>query len=241
MLVLYMNDVLPTSDVESLLEGDRSPDLASYWRPRLSYLLEWRDRGYVPRRWHRPPDADQLGLRKAIYDRLADDDLRLERKIDRFVDPELAAAIRAGLLSPGAANLLWRNDRSLRKKVDLGPQLAAFHRYAEEHSARLSVSYIPSLNQVSTAYLATQARLSRPIRAESLTGERFQRHARDLDRACSELGIPFLDLTPALRRAESEGRRLYHAHEGHMNGDGYRVVAHQLFDRLFADLEPPGG
>jgi len=92
----------------------------------------------------------------------------------------------------------------------------------------LVVVYLPSLNQVSDAYLPAQSRLSAPIEEATLTGERFQRQARDLARACAVAGVAFFDTTPGLAWRERNGERLYWPYDGHMRAAGYRAVAEDV-------------
>jgi hypothetical protein len=61
-------------------------------------------------------------------------------------------------------------------------------------------------------------------------GEEFQEHARHLGQACAALGIPFLDLTPGLRRLEAEGPALYWNYDDHLLGRGYQAAAELIFE-----------
>jgi hypothetical protein len=90
------------------------------------------------------------------------------------------------------------------------------------------MAYIPSLIQVSDRYLEAQAELT-GMPPHSFLGERYQAQARSLGEACSELGLPFLDLTPRLREADAQGEELYWKYDGHMKSAGYRVVGEALF------------
>jgi len=45
-----------------------------------------------------------------------------------------------------------------------------------------------------------------------------------LGESCRALGVAFLDLTPALRKAEVEGGPLYWSYDDHMRPVGYRKV-----------------
>ncbi len=60
-------------------------------------------------------------------------------------------------------------------------------------------------------------------------GERdFGRVARDLEQACAEHGIPYLDLTPLLKAEAAKGNILYFRKDGHWNLDGHRRVGEWL-------------
>ena len=102
--------------------------------------------------------------------------------------------------------------------------LRAFRDRARELGAGLSVVYLPTKMQVSDRYLRFIARYSPPGSAVSLTGDAYQRHARELAATTRALGLPFLDLTPALRKHD-EGDPAYWPYDDHLRPRGYRAVA----------------
>lgn len=227
VLVVYMNDAYRLPDITGSLEGPVEPERSNRWLPRLFYVVSWlRADRQVPLRWHEPAGSEPEPL--AVAPRLAADPL-LAANIERFLEPDLAAAMKAGRLNPAITNLLARSERVLPEPVDFEPQIGALRRFADRASTRLWVVYLPSLNQVSDAYLPAQRRMSGPTRADSLTGERFQEHARDLGRACAQHGVSYLDLTPELAAAEARGERLYWPYDAHMTEAGYSEVGRAIF------------
>jgi hypothetical protein len=227
VLVVYMNDLYEIPNAADVLSPSDRVSQPSRLRPRLlEVLAARREHRQVPRRWHARPTPEPLPLN--VEGRLRADSSLL-RTVERAVEPDLAAVMKAGRLNPAVANLLARSYRVLSEPVDARPFLDGLHRFLEAHRARLWVAYVPSLNQVSEAYLPAQRRLSGPIPAVSMTAAEFQVQARQLGSGCAELGIPFLDLTPVLQRVEATGVRLYWAYDSHMNAEGYRVVGEQLF------------
>jgi hypothetical protein len=59
---------------------------------------------------------------------------------------------------------------------------------------------------------------------DSLLGSEYQLHSRTLEAACKEEAIPYLDLTPLPRRAETTGQHLYWNFDEHLRGSGYPRV-----------------
>ncbi|MEM7482304.1 MAG: GDSL-type esterase/lipase family protein [Acidobacteriota bacterium] len=229
VLVLYMNDVYRIPEApETLLTGEPDLGRTERWKPRLIEVVRRLRSGHqMPLRWHRPASATPTPL--AIEPRLAADP-QLVKNIHRFVEPEIAESMLAGRLNPAITNLLRRSERVLVEPVDLSPVLSALDRFTDRQGTRLWVVFLPSLNQVTDRYLPEQRRMSGPIAAETLTAPAFQRHARDLASTCQRLAVPFLDLTPALSRAEAEGQRLYWPYDAHMTAAGYSVVGRKIAD-----------
>ena len=140
----------------------------------------------------------------------------------------IAAAIRRGAFNPHAVDLLKQLDLWLPLSPNVEPHLRALRDLLSVHSTRLWIVYLPSLVQVSDRYVEPQLELSRgPDR--SFTGERDQAQARAVGEKCSKLGLPFLDLTPALQKREAEGIRMYWEFDAHMRPEGYAASASEIF------------
>jgi len=226
ILVLYMNDLYRIPEGETDYTPSGLTASASKWRPRLLSVLDQLRAGKrVPRRWHEPAEPEPRPL--AVKPRFKADP-QLLRNIERFVEPDLAVEMKAGRMSPAITNLLARSERVLQRPVEVTPWVRELEDYLDSRGVRLWVVYLPSMNQVSDDYLDVQRRMSAPIPVETLTGPAYQEHARDVAAACAELGVRFLDLTPALRNEEEDGRRLYWPHDGHMNDEGYRLVGREI-------------
>ncbi len=110
---------------------------------------------------------------------------------------------------------------------------AALERYAalaHEHGFVPVVSYTPSAH---TAY-ADFARFEDPSLAP-LLGQFSERQRAWLAQRCAALGLPFVDLTAALRAAARSGREhalLYFPSNLHLSQAGHRVIATSLRDFL---------
>ena len=55
-------------------------------------------------------------------------------------------------------------------------------------------------------------------------------HRRILAAATEQLGIPFHDLSDAIRSEELSGNHLYWKYDMHMKASGYRMVGERLYD-----------
>jgi hypothetical protein len=207
VLVLYMNDLYEVPrDPGPLLAGPLVPRWSSGWDLRIRFALTRLRAGHtVPLRWHRSPGPPRP---YAVGEWLGSNP-ELVRLIDRDVAPDIARHMKAGWFNPAVAGLARRSERVLPGPVEMAVVLRRLDEFLSQRSVRLWVAYLPSLNQVSNAYLPAQSRLSSPIDAASLTSATFQQQARDLSRAAARRGIPFLDLTAPLQEEEARGRRLY--------------------------------
>ncbi|HVR71189.1 MAG TPA: SGNH/GDSL hydrolase family protein [Vicinamibacteria bacterium] len=226
ILVLYANDLPPPPFDARWLREPWRPVYFKRWLPRPAHvaLRAWRGAA-VPRRWHTAPfpffgpvpdPTNPLTGRAAGYEPL--------------VEPALLDAMRRGALNPYLADHLERSALDLLAAADAAPHLRAARDLARAHGAALRVAYLPHSLQVSDYYMSFARRYAVIKPAESLTGPEYQRQAAALGEACRALEVPFLDLTPPLRREEEAGRRLYWDYDNHMRPEGYAFVATLLAD-----------
>jgi hypothetical protein len=227
ILVVFANDVLPTRFDPAWLAPSPAPAATSPWAPRLSWVLRRARAGQrAPRRWVDAP----FDFLPAVPDpRNPWSQGRRAGQYAAFVEPDLAKAIRAGRFNPMLVEALPWFRKHLPREIEIGEHLRGLHDFIVGHGSRLHVVYLPTKNQVSDAYLSAQARFSPPGSAEgSLMGPDYQVQARLLAESCAGLGLPFLDLTPALREREALGERLYWEYDDHMRAAGYRVAAEAI-------------
>ena len=227
ILVIFANDVLPTRFDPAWLTAALEPERPSAWAPRLQYVVRRLAAGrWVPRRWTEPP----FEFLPSVPDpRNPWSDGRRAGRLEAFVAPDVARAIRAGRFNPVLVDYLPWFGRHLRRPFEIEDHLVALRDFLEERNAFLWVVYVPTKNQVSDRYLETQARFSPPESVISLMGPEFQVQAALLGETCRALGVAFLDLTPALRKAEAEAGPLYWSYDDHMRSAGYREVAKLVY------------
>lgn len=217
VLVLYANDFWPQRYQQSWLESREPRPL----RPASRLVSVTRTLGTgqrVPRRWMDPPFAF---LAPVPDPRNPLSDPRFDAYAAGFVAPEVLEVMRRGGLSPWLVNEAGELERSLRTPVALDDHLRALADFTSAHGVHAWIVYVPSRSQVSDRYLEAQLRFSRPLPVASLTGAAYQRHAGDARLASQRAGLPFLDLTPALRERELAGESLYFPYDGHMRPLGY--------------------
>jgi len=231
VLVLFANDVvekrIPADLAEPLVPRRPHPRV-----PRLFVVARRILAGErIPRRWIEPPFA----FLPAVPDpRNAWSDGKRAGQL-AFVDPEIARAARAGRFNPMLPDAMSWFERALRREVDLGPHLRLFRDLAKSVGSDLGLVYLPTKMQVSDRYLESIARFSPPGSAVSLMGPRYQRHARELASTCRELGVPYLDLTAALREADAASP-VYWSYDDHLRPRGYRLAATAVLDWWEAHL-----
>ena len=227
ILVIFANDVLPTRFDPAWLAPSPAPAAASPWAPRLAWVLGRARAGErAPRRWIEPP----FEFLPAVPDpRNPWSHGRRAGQYEAFVEPDIASAIRAGRFNPMVVEALPWFRKHLPREIEIGAHLRGLRDFTAGHGGALRVVYLPTKNQVSDAYLAAQARFSPPGSAEgSLLAPEYQVQARLLAESCAALGLPFLDLTPALREREAQGERLYWEYDDHMRAAGYRLTAEAI-------------
>lgn len=108
-----------------------------------------------------------------------------------------------------------------------GKILEALRDEVAAHGARLVVVYVPSRMEVSDRdWELTRIRYGLDDKWDrGLVRER-------LEGIAGEEGLPFLDLTPALRRAQGGFSGPYYVYDGHWNALGHRVAAGELRELL---------
>ena len=227
VLVLYANDLVPIRFDPGWLDAPLDPERRSPWQPRiLPVLRQLRSGGRVPRRWIAPP----FSYIAAVPDpRNPWSQERSARRLAAFVTPSIAEAMRRGRFNPALASWFPWAPNALGRTVDLTPHVSALAAWTKRFGSELLVVYLPLKNQASDRYLAFQADYSPPGSVRSLLGEEFQRHAALLAATCRGLGVPFLDLTPVLRKGESAGPSLYWSYDDHLRPRGYRVAGERIF------------
>ena len=202
--------------------NDLDENAARYWTARYDRPRAWLDSTGTLRvdtdlRRHDPPRRswprrlwEDLRLRAAareLWYRLRPDRVPLHRR-----PPELRWC-----RDPWAP----REREAFALSVAL---LDSMDRTAARADVRLGVVVAPSLWQVLDAPWEQLVRRG-DVPPEALDRDRPQ---RELERALSARGIPFLDLLPALRRAADRGRRLYYPSEQHWTADAQPVVAEAI-------------
>ena len=228
ILVFYANDVPFESLEDSWSQEPLTPTFSNPWQPRILHVLNsLREDRVVPRRW----TAEPFPFLGAVPDEGNPwSSPEKAERFSKFVNPALASAMKRGRFNPHIVDAYIRFERKLRTEIHVQSLVSQIEAYTSRWSAQLLLAYIPSRNQVSDAYLRFESQYSTNKNPSSLMGEEYQLHARAIRDSCAVLGVPFLDLTPALRAAEARGERLYWRYDEHMNTKGYALVASAIFE-----------
>ena len=228
ILVFYENDLLPNSFRRKWLAQPLKPETSNRWRPRLLHVLSERSAGRrIPRRWTAAPFSYLAAVPDPTNAWSHADNVP---KLERVVDPDIAAAMRVGRFNPAMAMWAVWAHRDIPRPVDYASIIRGLATYTERYGAVLRVVYVPTKSQVTDRYRPFFARFTSTEGMDALTGDRFQVHALNLSAACRTAQVPFLDLSPLLREREAAGPPLYWDYDDHFRPQGYRAAAGWIFD-----------
>ncbi len=164
-----------------------------------SALVEW----VRERLWYGAPDAYDFAARLGLWPPMPRMDTRLELRVyeRRRVAPVEDA---------------WAKTAAILAELDA---------QARSRSARLLLAYVPSRLEIDERTW----RLTRRLYGWDEAGWDRGRVAQRLKEAAAHAGIPVLDLTEPLRRAnEAGGTRPYFTYDGHWSAVGHRVAAEEV-------------
>ncbi len=231
LVVLYANDLPVTGPIvpRATFQAQRS----NPWTPRLLHILARTARHEpVARRWHSPP---------VLFVPVVPDPLNpWSNPPPEFarVDPALAEAMRKGDFNPFVVDVLNKAATALRKPIEMSDTLRQLQNFARGHGSELRLVYLPFSTQVSDRYIPFQQKYATHHGVASLRGPEFQVHQESLHKSCAKLSIPFLDLTPLLRRAEENGEHLYWDFDEHLRGATYMRVGATISRWVKTGAEP---
>ena len=227
VLVFFANDCPFPPYNAQWLDTPLTPKRSSWSVPRLYYCVDRLIQGRTI--------ATSFGSKPFPFLPVVPDprnpwsESETRRSFEEFVSPQLAASMTKGRFNCFLVNGHTMFKQFLVCNFDAMPHLSALRAFLDRYSTELLIVYLPSRQQVSDAYLQFVAESDIDKTPDSLMGDQYQGHARILAGACKELSVPFLDLTPVLRRAEKEGHRLYWDYDDHMKGEGYLLVGQHIF------------
>ena len=226
ILVLHANDLLGSPQfTPSLVKPAFVAQSASPWMPRLVSVAVRAMRGEaVPRAWHDTPFMFFAAVPNA-----ANPWSQNGAAYAKIVAPAIATAMREGHFNPFNVAEVQTYEHYLSQPVDIAPWFAFFKAFLDARGVTFRIAYIPQPAQTTDYYMPFKQRFCPPD-VPSLMGERYQQGAATATAAARSLGIPFLDLTPAIRAAEAQGRHLYWNYDEHLRPAGYAFVANAIYD-----------
>ena len=228
VLVIYTNDFSKSGHKTEWLADPREMRATSPWEPRLAWVVRNLSADQrIPRRWFAPPFSFIPPVPDPINPWT---NRKAAARFERFVEPDLARAMREGRFNPGLPTWIRNYPKVLRRPPVLLPHLQAIKDYLDDLGIRLGVVYIPPMARVSDRYLPYLEKFSPEGSVHSLMGEKYDRLARRTAEDTETLGVPFLDLTPHLRELEANGQTIYWEYDNHMRGEGYLLVGRRIFE-----------
>lgn len=147
------------------------------------------------------------------------------------VRPDVARAMRKGEFNFFRTNWVLQEERFLRTQTNVESKLSMLNEYVKDLNSRLIVFYLPSRHQLSNYYYQFERHqcLSCPVNLD-LTHEKYHLHRKILQTNCSNLSIPYYDLTKEMQIEEDRGRHLYWNYDDHMRGSTYIMLGEKMFD-----------
>lgn len=149
------------------------------------------------------------------------------------IDPGILDCMRRGTFNPWTCRALEWEEAFIRYDFTQGGGsqdfLAHLAGLCRERGIPLHVMYMPYHGALTPEYRAAQERLGSEKLASipPLDDPRHHSHQIHLASVTASLGIPFLDLTDEMIRAERVGVRTFWALDGHCTPAGYQLAAHQ--------------
>lgn len=156
-----------------------------------------------------------------------------EDKLRARVTERIAEEMIKGSFNPARTNDLFIEEHYLKQIPNLGETIPFFRHVCEQNGTEPLVVYIPSKNQVSTAYLKYELEMCLEACNDSmnLTRPTYQLHQKIIAKQCLDFGLNFIDLTDELRVQEDGNNRLFWNYDEHMKGHGYLLCGEMIFDR----------
>jgi hypothetical protein len=197
----------------------------SPFAPRIATLIGMLLRGeMLPLRWQ---------LRSArIYHAVPDPNnpwTGAESELSQVAEPFIAAAILDGTFNPYRTGFRDRLAALLETPADFTAELLLLNEFVAANGARLVIAHVPDRSQV-TRYYAAYERSYNLLSPEpvDMTQPIYQVNTRLLENSCAVLGIPFVDLLPAIKREEDAGHHLYWDYDDHFRPEGYELLGTEL-------------
>lgn len=225
VVVCYVNDFPPPAFESQWLQEPPMPERPAWYVPRAvdAGLRVWRNEP-VPFAWHSAPFQYFAPLGAPANPWTGNRDT-----FEAIVEPRIATAMKAGRFNPFMVNEIHWSRRFLTLPFDASEYVARLKEYASHHSARLWIVYIPCRYQLSDYYLQFARTFCEENLVSSLMSEEFQVQAKTLGVVCTAEGVPFLDLTSALKAREDSGIKQFWEYDAHMRGESYLFAGSQIW------------
>ncbi len=161
-----------------------------------------------------------------------------EASLKGIVSEKIEKHMKEGTFNPKRVNEFLKEVQHLNKSPQLGETIPFFKHICEQNGARPVVVYIPSRNQVTTHYYQYEKELSVFPDSVDMTIPEYQLPQRILGEQCADFGIQYIDLTPAVRKKEANGQRMYWNYDSHFTGTAYQFCGEKIFEMFRTSTLP---
>jgi hypothetical protein len=226
IVVAFFGNDFPVEDLEEdIFANSFTPEFSNPFAPRtIQIALNYAKHRTVAFRWTAPPFGYTPPL-NGPYHPIALDPLY---QMTAF-DGDLLTQANLGKCNAWVFNDLSDTALRLQKPSNADKTIQGISRFLKDRKIELFAVYIPSKYQVNDTYTSKALTNNDRQDIQSFLGDSYQRHAGELRIICDDLSIPFLDLTPELRRLEAEGISNYWDFDLHMRPEGYTRVGKSIY------------
>jgi hypothetical protein len=211
----------PGTALFCIFEGNDLRDIASY--------LNWQRGGDY---YHFNLTSKNVIQRSFIA--LKDTGIYLAKRFSRKWDPRTAEVALPGLSFKTI--FAYKPEKRSMDELTKSPEikklreiLSKFKEVSEENGVIPAVVFIPSPTHIFLPYATPPDKYKEDLENMSNTGKAVEQTAKDV-------GIKWLDLTPAFERETKQGRLLFYTTDTHWNSDGRELAAKELSRFISEDL-----
>jgi hypothetical protein len=225
-ILFYAND-MPKGEIQEL-HTPLIPEKLKVWMPHLLQIQrEKTNSRSFPLRGMRNTSS----FLKAVPSKANPWSFNQE-KLKPHVANHVAKEMIAGTFNYYRMNWILKEKKWLKQNVDIHPSLVTLKTFLSNYGVKLNIVFIPSRAQVTNHYYSFEKEMCQVNCPDyvDLTTPEFQLHQNILKNACSQLNVPFYDLTTMVKSYEKQDIHMYWNYDDHFKGVSYQRVAQKLHD-----------
>lgn len=228
VICIYSNDLL--AETPPLIPTIRR-DFKHYapLRPRIfEFFNQRKNHGNLLPAWH-SVRVPFLAATPAITNPFSTNEDILAPQVSK----ELIPLMKNGTFNAYRTGALLKEAEGLLRTPQLGDAIEYIQELCNEYEVKPVIVYVPSRNQVTDYYLPFERKYCLQCSDTlKLSGPEFQTHQNYLGTKCMQNGIPFIDLTPNIRKEESKQHHLYWNYDEHMRRSGYLLLGRTIREKI---------